>query len=177
MISFQRKPGVLPKYFNFFLGHSSWITYPMDSVRQLEDFIQKISLFSDELLQWIPIFYFNQKMKVWFKIVGSYTFSLVSRLDLVKSTFNQLIPSGFSQPLCWSESPHPQVSFVWRNDSQSLHQLKSDLNIKDPFRNVLVPGKIWKRTVLINTFPEPSRALSCHPANLIKPGQPDESKD
>ena len=71
----------------------------MDSVRKLEDFIQKISLFSDELLQWKPIFYFNQKMKVGFKIVGSYTFSLVSRADLVKSTFTQWYSQDLANPV------------------------------------------------------------------------------
>ena len=43
-------------------------------------------------------------------------------------------------------------------DSHQDQQLESDLNIIDQFRNVLFPGKIWKRTGY-NTLPEPARAL------------------
>ena len=53
-------------------------------------------------------------------------------------------------------------------DSHQDQQLESDLNIKDQFRNVLFPGKIWKRTEF-NTLPEPARALWSNHRPGIKP--------
>ena len=53
-------------------------------------------------------------------------------------------------------------------DSHQDQQLESDLNIKDQFRNVLFPGKIWKRTEF-NTLPEPARALWSNHRPGIRP--------
>ena len=51
-----------------------------------------------------------------------------------------------------------ETNIIIAIDSHQDQQLESDLNIKDQFRIVLFPGKIWKRTGF-NTLPEPARAL------------------